>query len=260
MKRIHLFEFEDFAWFPNWLRMCMTHYIVAIHRLLGSGEALADLIARALPHARQKHILDLCSGSGGPLPEALRVLKEKHSIDGVRLTFSDLYPNTAAARQIEAQGNPDISYLTQPVDATRPGLAHQGLRTMVCSMHHMKPALARAILKDASDSRQPICIFEISDNSAPIWLWWTAIPFSFLMVFFITPLVRPMSWQQLVFTYLIPLIPLFIAWDGAVSNARTYTPGDIEALLEGLHTEGYNWEIGQIKGSGSKMYVLGLPQ
>jgi len=32
MKRIHLFEFEDFSWFPNWLRVRMTRLIVVMHR------------------------------------------------------------------------------------------------------------------------------------------------------------------------------------------------------------------------------------
>ena len=119
---------------------------------------------------------------------------------------------------------------------------------------------AKSILKNARESGQPICIYEISDNSTPKAIWWIAIPFAFLMTFFVTPMVRPMSWQQLVFTYLIPLIPLFIAWDGAVSNARTYSREDIDILLEGLKSKSYSWETGTIKGKGgNKMYLLGLP-
>lgn len=60
------------------------------------------------------------------------------------------------------------------------------------------------------------------------------IPINFVIAFFITPLTRPMSWQQLVFTYLIPVIPLFFAWDGSVSSARPYALRDMDKLLHGL--------------------------
>jgi hypothetical protein len=73
-------------------------------------------------------------------------------------------------------------------------------------------------------------------------------------------MVRPMTWQQLVFTYLIPILPMFIAWDGAVSNARTYTLEDMGELIHGLSDETYTWEKGKVKGKGgNKLYLLGRP-
>jgi hypothetical protein len=32
MKRMQLFEFEDFRWFPDFLRQCLTNYLVSFHR------------------------------------------------------------------------------------------------------------------------------------------------------------------------------------------------------------------------------------
>lgn len=71
MKRIHLFEFEDFAWFPGWLRRCMTRLITVMHDLLGTPEKVAGLTARALAKTGSSTILDLCSGSRGQ-PERIR--------------------------------------------------------------------------------------------------------------------------------------------------------------------------------------------
>jgi hypothetical protein len=259
MKRIHLFEFEDLAWFPNWLRIRMTRFIVAMHKLLGSSDELANLVAKALKHSKKQQVIDLCSGSGGPMLDVVKIIKEKHHVENLKLTFSDLYPNTEVAQEINSQNNPNIEYLTTPVNAGNIDKSKVGVRTMVCSMHHMRPAIAKSILKDAKEAHQPICVFEISDNSYPFWLWWISIPFTFIMVFFVTLMVRPVTWQQLVFTYLIPILPLFIAWDGAVSNARTYTLKDLDVLLEGLESENYKWEKGIIKGKGRKLYLLGLP-
>lgn len=130
---------------------------------------------------------------------------------------------------------------------------------MISSFHHMKPDNARKILENAEKARQPILIFEISDNNPPVFLWWIAIPINFIMALFITPWVRPMSWKQLFFTYLIPIIPLCFAWDGAVSNARTYTLDDLDELLEGLSSESYKWEKGKIKGKTNQLYLIGKP-
>lgn len=260
MNRIHLFEIEDQSWFPNWLRICMTRLIVIVHRFLGSSEALAELIARALKASGHTRIIDLCSGSGGPMPEVAKLLEEKHGIKDVSITLTDLYPNEKMAKQINGQSDGQLSYLTTPVNAAHLDTKQQGLRTMVCSMHHMRPEIAHDILKDAKDQRQPICIFELSDNSHPKLLAWIALPLNIIQCLIITPMVRPMTWQQLVFTYLIPIIPLAFAWDGTVSNLRTYTMSDLDQLLSDLQSEDYVWEKGIIEGRSKKLYLLGMPQ
>lgn len=261
MKRIHLFEFEDFEWFPNSLRICMTRYLVTIHKMLGTTPELKKLVVKALKYSTQAQILDMCSGSGGPMPEVVELLRKEEGNENLRLTLSDLYPNLTIAKDINAKADPKFNYLTEPLDATAVGQEYKGLRTMVCSLHHMPPTVARNILKSAKDDRQPICVFEISDNSIPKFLWWLAIPTAIPMTLFITPFVRPMSWQQILFTYLIPILPLVIAWDGAVSNIRTYTLEDMDELLEGLHADDYTWEKGTIKGKGGRRaYLLGLPK
>ena len=260
MKRIHLFEIEDFAWFPNWLRACLTRLMVVMHNLLGTPADLVQLLNRALAHSESPAIVDLCSGSGGPMLEVYRTLKQQPGLDGLQLTLTDLYPNQDLAAALARQGDAALRYDTQSVNATDVGPALRGVRTMVGSFHHMPPAVARCILQDAKEKQQPICVYEISDNSLPIILWWVAVPMSFLIALFVTPFARPLTVKQLFFTYLVPIIPLCFAWDGAVSNARTYTLSDMATLLEGLHSDDYTWETGLISGKAKKLYLLGLPK
>jgi hypothetical protein len=260
MKRIHLFEFEDKAWFPDWIRVLMTRYIMTFHKILGTADLLFPLVEKGLQSTDDKVILDLCSGSGGPMIEVLTRLKKLPENKNLKLKLSDLYPNQSAADQFNKDNKRDIEYITTPLDASNVNKDLKGLRTMVSSMHHMRPNTAGKILQNAKESNQPILIFEISDNSQPIWIWWLAIPVAFITTLFVTPMVRPMTWQQLVFTYLIPILPLFIAWDGAVSNVRTYTLEDMEILIQGLSDKNYQWEKGKIKGKGgNKVYLLGIP-
>jgi hypothetical protein len=260
MKRIHLFEFEDFAWFPGGLRTCLTRLIVVMHRFLGSSADLTQLLQKALAHADTPAIVDLCAGSGGPMLAVYQTLKAQPGAEQLTLTLTDLYPNQELAAALNGQPGTGLHYETRPVDAAQVDPALRGVRTLVGSFHHMRPEVARRILQNAQAQRQPICVYEISDNSFPIMLWWVALPLNFLMALFITPLVRPLTFRQLFFTYVVPLVPFCFAWDGAVSNARTYTLADMEELLAGLKSADYTWETGRITGKAKKLYLLGLPQ
>jgi len=260
LKRIHLFEFEDFIWFPNWLRKCLTRMMVVMHKLLNTGEEMAALVARGLSYAENNTIVDLCSGSGGPMAEVIEILKKKHNIKSPKLVMTDLFPNVGYAEKVNAMNNPEISYMIDPVNAASVDSNIKGLRTMVASLHHMKPDVAKQILRDAMECQQPLLAFEISDNSYPKALWWIAFPVNMLTSLVISAFARPYSIQQFVFTYLIPVIPITFAWDGAVSNARTYTLEDLDILLEGLESEDYSWEKGIVKGKSKKVYLLGIPQ
>ncbi len=263
MKRIQLFEFEDFAWFPDWLRQCMTLYIVCMHRLLGTHAALAPLLVRALQRAATLRIVDLGSGGGGPMPAVADLVRREPGMADLQVTLTDLYPNQMAAQAINQAGTPWVRYEQASVDATAVPPELAGVRTMICSFHHMPPALARGILEDAWTKRQPICIYEISDNGPPIWLWWLAIPVAFLTTLVLTPTVRPLTWRQLFFTYVIPILPVLIAWDGAVSNARTYTVADLRELTASLQAPDYEWEMATLRSRGQpggKVYLLGLPR
>ena len=259
MKRIDIFEFEDFTWFPNGIRVCLTRLIVVMHKFLKSSDDLVPLIKRALEHSNNHTIVDLCSGSGGPMIEVFKILVREQGINKIELILTDLYPNLEMAAKINSSGLQNLTYKTSPVDASNVNSELTGMRTLVGSFHHMKPDAARQILKNAQESKVPICIYEISDNGFPTFLWWMTIPIIFLMAFILTPFARPLNWKQIIFTYLIPVIPIFFAWDGAVSNVRTYTLEDLDFLLKGLESDEYRWEKGKISNKANKIYLLGIP-
>jgi len=267
MKRVHVFEFEDFSWFPSGLRTCMTHNLVILARLLGVGHALGQLLAEALEKTRASQIVDLGSGSGGVLPEILGEIRLLAGRDELSLLLSDRFPNPDALRHFNAQPSKGICYCEEPVDATLLGTAPDGLKTMVNSFHHLRPREARAMLASAVEHRQPILIYELGGHQVlPFWVWLLGLPIALPLVFLsalvISSLVRPVTARQLLFTYLVPLIPLFYAWDGQASMARIYRDEDLDALLLGLEDPGYSWEKGHgYSKRGGKLgsYLLGLP-
>ncbi|MEZ5362682.1 MAG: hypothetical protein R2748_10195 [Bryobacterales bacterium] len=67
--------------------------------------------------------------------------------------------------------------------------------------------------------RQPIAAFEAAEalgGDLPLVL----VP---LFVLLMTPFIRPFRWSRLFWTYVIPVLPLAIFWDGVVSYLRAYT-------------------------------------
>lgn len=71
----------------------MTRLIVVMHRILGTSEQLAPLLAKALQHTDSKTIIDFCAGSGGPMLEAVRLLASQYDIKNIHLELTGLYPS-----------------------------------------------------------------------------------------------------------------------------------------------------------------------
>lgn len=265
MKRIQLFEFEDQKWFPDWLRTSITRLIVVLNKMMGVEEVLSELVHSVLLKVKAEKIVDLGSGSGGSMPAVLEQLKTGYGHKNLSLTLTDLYPSPENVTHFNRDDQPDISYSVNPVNAVQLSSAPDGLKTMVNCFHHMPPDKARAILKSAQDNKQPLLIYELSDNSMPTILWGLFLPVSFvimfLMVWFMTPAVKPLTFRQIIFTYLLPVIPVFYFWDGQASMPRTYSLNDYEELLPDS-TSDYTWEKGyafNAKKQKKGTYLLGIP-
>jgi len=266
MKRIQLFEFEDLSWFPSWARSSVTKLLMVLHRMMGISEVLADLIKDVLEKQNLSKIVDLGSGSGGAMPEVLKKIHEATDFENVELLMTDLYPNAAIVKQYNSDDNSNVTYHKDPVDATNIATAPNGLKTMMNSFYHMPPEAARKILESAYTNKQPLLIYEMAENKIPLIAWWIMLPLGLLilviMTLFMTPFVKPLTGKQLLFTYLIPIIPICYAWDGQASMPRMYAMKDYDILLEGLHSEDYKWEKGYAKkknGKKSGTFLIGMP-
>ncbi len=84
-----------------------------------------------------------------------------------------------------------------------------------------------------------------------------------LVVFFVTPLLHPFRWSRLLWTYVVPLVPLVVLVDGIVSCLRTYTPDELRELTMGIPgMEAYLWDIGEEAVAWSPTpvtYLIGYP-
>ena len=251
--RLHLFEFNDQPWLPTRIRNALTLYLNAAYRTTPFGGLFATRIATLLNVSGSNKIVDLCSGSGGPIQ---LVEAELHRA-GVnpRITLTDLFPN----KELKLDAHGSLAYWPDPVDARDVPAQLTGLRTMFASFHHFKPQDAAKILRDAFEKRCPIGVFEVTARTPIGIAGATVIPFLALVM---TLTIRPLTFLQVVLTYVLPILPVIIFWDGLVSQLRTYTPVELSAMTKDLCSPDYVWEFGMIRVTGTPLsvpYLTGRP-
>ncbi|MFP2930496.1 hypothetical protein ACLESO_35920, partial [Pyxidicoccus sp. 3LG] len=125
-------------------------------------------------------------------------------------------------------------------------------------LHHFRPEDARAVLADAQARGVPIAAFESVRRTPVGILSMLLVP---LLVLLFTPLVRPLTPLRLLLTYVVPVAPLVIFWDGIVSALRAHSPEELRAMTASLARAGYTWEVGEaaLPGKPAITYVLGRP-
>lgn len=254
MKRLHLFEFEDQKWFPSTLRNYMTDFLQFVSNKFDVYKEIVPLIDDVLKKTGNKQIIDLASGGGGGLLRLSERLQANNP--DLKIILTDYYPNLTAFKQTVSK-SAVFSYYEHSVDARNVPAELKGLRTQFLSLHHFKPEDAVQILQNAVDSGNPIALFESQERNVPSII---AMLFSPLSVIFTTPMIRPFKFGRIFFTYLVPLVPLFVLWDGIVSALRTYSVKEMEELVSRVkNNDSYEWQIGKKKsGPTSVPYLIGF--
>jgi hypothetical protein len=78
--RRHLFEWEDQPWLPSSLRNIVTdhlRHVFASEQAVSLRETVVDVLEGPLRRSGATHIVDVCSGGGGPLPAVMEGLERR---------------------------------------------------------------------------------------------------------------------------------------------------------------------------------------
>lgn len=253
MGRIHLFEFEDLKWFPSSLRNYGTDFLQFLSNKTKMYKPIIPVLKDLLLETRSTHMVDLGSGGGGGLIWLNQELQKE--IDELQITLTDFYPNLEAFKHTQEQAK-NISYVEESIDARDVPSKLQGLRTMFLSFHHFNKTDAQLILENVMKSGESIAIFEAQERSLTSII---AMLFSPVSVLFTTPFIRPFSLGRILFTYFIPLVPIFVMWDGVVSSLRTYSVAEMKAMIEEVDKkQAYQWQVEKVQsGPGVILYLTG---
>jgi hypothetical protein len=251
--RLHLFEFLDQAWCPQVVRLGATDFLEAITSRSDTYRPVRAKIFRAIEDCGAEGVVDLCSGGGGPwLSSSWRLALADHAPLSVVLT--DKFPSSVLAARLGA----GMSCMAFSVDAARVPEELCGFRTIFSSFHHFPDAIAREVLGDAVLRREGFATAEVTTPTLRAFATMLLMP---LLAWLITPRIRPFRWSRLLLTYLLPVIPLVVTWDGVVSCLRTRTPDELLALTTSFPQ--YDWQAGYARGQGTwlaSVYLIGRPK
>ena len=246
MPRRHLIELHEQSWYPAFLRRLFQRGLGRSLTLTGAFDHFVEPFADFVRRTGTREILDLCSGSGDAAGSVWNAISPRLD-DGqsVKLVLSDLFPNREAYDRLRQAHPATLDFIPESVNALSPPAGTPRVRTIFNAFHHFRPEQARAILADAAAHADGIAVFEVTRNHWTNMLQ-TLVVLPVASAFLTTFLLRPVSWQQVVFGLFVPIIPFTAVFDGVVSNLRTYGEEDLREMTRGLGDGGFRWEIGRV--------------
>ncbi|KAF2432000.1 hypothetical protein EJ08DRAFT_586122 [Tothia fuscella] len=197
-------------------------------------------------------IVDFCSGAGGPIPTIERLVNEKRAEKGqkpIPFLLTDIRPHLEAWMAACAESD-NLSFIPQSVDATNPPIAVTSIQSsttnangnqngrfssdtrifrLYClSFHHFTDDLARKVLRSTVDTADGFAIIELQDRHLS----------SLLLIcgFFPLQFLTTLSWfwrdpLHLFLTYIVPVVPFIVTFDGLVSCLRTRSFEEVMKLV-----------------------------
>ena len=214
--------------------------------------------------------VDFCAGAGGPTPYIEADLNArlaassdsaaststgiKHngsvtttSVDSafqpVEFVLTDIAPHVPAW-SLAAQKSSHVHYIPKPIDASNAPSdmldacnlpsspsGHKVFRLFSLAFHHFPDPLARSILKNTLTTSSGFAILELQARTLA----------AFIMICLMGPLlclITPFYFYNdpvhLIFTYLIPVVPFVVVFDGFVSSLRTRTGEEVHEMAQRL--------------------------
>jgi len=135
----------------------------------------------------------------------------------------------------------------------------EGLYLSVNSFHQFNEKEAKEILTYVCQRSQPIVIVEGNNDS--LWQVFGMSVIVPLTVLLTAPFVKPFRIERVLFTYLIPILPIVTFIDGFLALFKLYAPADLDELTASIDQKGYVWRSGKMdNGRGGKIiYLIGHP-
>lgn len=256
MRRLDLFELHDQGWLPTPIGESVVE---SLGTTLRWGRILRGLVRpfqQFVARTGATEVLDLCSGSGMPARLLVEELR-RAGAPAPRFILTDRSPRREHWEELRRELPGAIEYRAEPVDATRvpSDLGAGRPRLIINAFHHFTPRKAKEILEDAARSSTGIFIAENFERN-PLRTFGPG--FYGMPAAFANPaLTTKDRWSKAALTWLVPIVPAAVAWDGLVSSLRVYNEEELRAMV--AHLPDLEWVYGTFTywPFGRGMYFYG---
>ena len=225
MKRRQIPQITNTSWFPGFMTRCIHEFMTWFVDKVNAAKPFLPVIEEGLQHANHIVVMEKKVGAGFETVDSL---------------IDEKFERTA-------------------VDMDSFNADQEGLYVCVNSFHQLTPEKAGNILNQVAEKRQPIVIVEGNNDS--LWQVFGMTVIVPLTVLLTAPFVKPFRVERLLFTYLIPILPLVTFIDGFLALFKLYAPQDLDELTASVDEKNYVWRSGkQDNGRGGKIiYLIGMP-
>ncbi len=262
MKRYRIKEFHESSYCPQCWRDGLTNFLNFFATYTDVYGKAVPLVDDLLRQSGENTIVDLCSGNGFYMLRFLKSLKKFVPARDVQVLLTDRYPSRSSAREIAKLKNGNVVYFPESIDAIDALRRIPDIHVMFSAMHHFDEEELTALLQTATVNKRPVAFSDYSRRNLPADLLpLLLVP---LLIFLVGPLIRPFSWRQLFFIYVVPAIPFLVMVDGFISRLRSYNCLELRNMIKALgDTPDYHWESGKfssILGLCTVRFIIGAPR
>jgi hypothetical protein len=134
----------------------------------------------------------------------------------------------------------------------------RGMYLFVNSFHQLPAISAKKTLEEIAKSGNPVVVVEGNNDS--LWQLVGMTIFLPVAVILSAPFVKPFRWTRILFTYIIPVLPVIMVIDGCIGLLKLYNPKDLNKLTSSIKVPDYKWTTGKKdNGRGGKIiYLTGI--
>ncbi|RXR29429.1 hypothetical protein EQG68_13160 [Flavobacterium piscinae] len=225
MKRKQITQIINVRWFPKFLKTLVAEFLSWFVLKVNATKPFIPVIEDILNKTYNKRIINIEFGIGAGIETVKPFLNDGVKVDSIAISNF----NTS----------------------------EKGVYLFVNSFHQLNASEAKKILQNIEESGNPVVVVEGNNDS----LWQIVgmtvfVPLTVLLTAFF---VKPFRISRIIFTYLIPILPIVIVIDGCIALLKLYNPTDLLALTSSLENNNYEWKAGKNdNGRGGKiMYLTG---
>ncbi|KAF4635540.1 hypothetical protein G7Y89_g2555 [Cudoniella acicularis] len=262
------------------LTLCWTFRVPVLQKASPAQLVASTLCQTLSDDVRKYTYVDFCAGAGGPTPFIEKDLNAQLSSrmptspfpvnsnsnskgliprspriqtpseqGAVKFVLTDLHPHipdwTEASKKSE-----NLSFVADSVDAANaPSSLNHGdgreiFRLYNLAFHHFEDKLGLNILRNTIETADGFGIFELQERTISSLITMFAMGGLMLLI---TPFYFWRSPGHLFFTYIIPIIPFVLVFDGIISSLRTRSAEEVQALMKecGASCDGWTVKSGQ---------------
>ncbi len=252
MIRLQIPQISNSCYVPEWFKNLINEFLDHIVRMVNANHPFIPLIEKAISEG-VKHIYLFAPEVGGS--SALIAKKIKETSPHVEITvLNDLLSKKR------------LQYLIYLGEETLKDLKMQSiheeikLNSLLISINHAHKLSDSEFIQHISYLQgkfDRILIGEGNNKSLRQVIGMTLIvP---LVILLMTPFIRPLRFSRLLLTYIWPVLPLAIVWDGLAALFRIRSPALLIKLAETLDSKKWKWSADKLPNNrgGFIIYLLG---